>query len=306
MAAAARYWPLAGAAVCLVLVVFPILAAPAIGYNDSVFKNALAVFAVLRTINAALSVLKETEVGLAYVGSVTTQPAMILDPIDETVARVADAVFVLAVMSGVLTFAFTPLSRLGAGLACAGFLLMGAARHWPRGRRFERLGRSLAAMGLVFALALPVGYGLGGWLGQIWTEDALSGAYDELSGSAEILSATAQRAAGAPVAEAPAPRAEPAPEDVRQFGGSLMAPLLEGYDRARAAVDGMTGQVARAGSALREAVPDMAKVQARGGEILESSLTIVAIYTFRLVLLPLALLWLVWAVAGRAFAHGVR
>ena len=55
--------------------------------------------------------------------------------------------------------------------------------------------------------------------------------------------------------------------------------------------DGVSDAGGAASDAVREAVPDMDAVQVRGGEILQSSLTLIAIYVFRLLVLPFVLLW---------------
>lgn len=307
-----RHWPLAAALLCAVLVWKPVFIGAAEHYNAEVFGSAIRVYAVLRGINAALSVAKETEIGVGLVGSITAQPAMVLDPIDETVARVSDLVFVLAAVSGMLEIAFAPLAQLGAAAAAAGFALLYLPVIIPAvagtvAGTLSGFGRALASFGLMLALALPLGYGIGGQLGAFWTEDLRVEAEQTLQGSADTIEAAIDTAQTAPLPETPAtPPAQAPGESEEGWLGSLVTPMLEGYDQARgAAADALAGVAAgvgSAGQAVSDAVPDMAAVQQRGGEIFESSLTLVAIYGFRLIVLPLVLLWILMALARRAIA----
>lgn len=287
-----RNWALGAALLCAMLVWQPVFTSPAERFNAEVFGSALQVYAVLRGINAAISVAKETEVGMQFVGSLTTQPGMILDPIDETVARVADVVFALAAASGVLTVALAPLAQMGALLAGVGFLAIWLAcarpSRLPSGVRtaVHRSGRSSAVIGLSLALALPLGYGLGGSLGTWWTGTAWEDAQARLSGEAEELVAA--------VEEASAPPHQNAGSEPGNAAGnpSLFSRVWEGARGAGGAV----------GESISQAIPDMEVMQERGGEIVESSLMLIAIYIFRLLVLPLVLLWLAFSLVRRCLA----
>ncbi|TDL91429.1 hypothetical protein [Meridianimarinicoccus aquatilis] len=296
MTGLARHWALVAALLCGVLAWQPVFTAPAQQFNAEVLTSSLRVYAVLRGINAAVSVAKETEVGVQFVGSVTTQPAMVLDPIDETVGRVADAVFALAAASGVLSVALNPLAQMGAFLACLGFVAL-----WTSGANLplvppvavaalHRTGRALAGLGLVLALALPLGYGVGGSLGSWWTDDAWDAAQTRLSGQADQLVSA--------VEEATSPPDEPAQAaaDTEMADPSFMSRLKDRFGSAGDAAAGAAG-------AISDAVPDMDSLQQRGGEIVESSLTLIAIYVFRLLVLPAVLLWVVFVLTRRLLTN---
>lgn len=258
-----KHWPLVGIGVCALLALWPFLTAPALRYNEEVFRSAVAVFAILRSINAGLSVAKETEVGFEFFGSLTAQPGMVLDPIDETVARVADVIFLLMVSSGVLKFAFAPVAQIGALAGCLGFALIQATRMGYCHQALGRAGRTLAAGGLVFALALPLGYSIGGQLAAWWTNAPLELAQESLQGSADDIEAAVEAAASGEQGEAPQ----------GGFVDSLLAPLEA------------------TGNKMRDSMPDMSSVQERGSEILENSVQIIAIYALRLIVLPLLMMW---------------
>jgi len=278
-----RHWPLIAALLCAALIWQPIFTSVAARYNDEVLSSAIRVYAVLRGINAVLSVAKETEVGVQLVGTVTTQPAMILDPVDETVARVSDAVFALAAASGVLKIAFVPVAQLGAGIAAVGFLLLYLPVLGIRGLPGS-FGRGLALFGLILSLALPLGYALGGKLGHFWTESTRAEAQAQLDGSADEITAAVTEAQQQVERQQ---GAEPDPRDASTFSSII--------DRLRDTRDA-------AGQAVSDAVPEMADVQQRGGEIFEASLTLVAIFVFRLIVLPLILLWALGILARRILA----
>lgn len=291
----ARHWTLIAAVLCALLAWQPVFTVPAERFNAEVLSSSLRVYAVLRGINAAVSVAKETEVGVQFVGSVTTQPAMVLDPIDETVGRVADAVFALAAASGVLSVALDPLAQMGAILAGLGFGALWASRLKlalappTATAALYRTGRALAGLGLVLALALPLGYGFGGSLGTWWTNDAWDAAQTRLSGQADQLVAAVEEATAQP--NGPAQGSEARETDPGSF-----------LSRLRAGVRGAGDAAAGAAGAISDAVPDMDALQQRGGEIVESSLTLIAIYVFRLLVLPAVLLWVVFVLTRRLLA----
>ena len=283
MTRALRHWHLVAVLVLALLAWQPVVTAPAERFNADVLSSAVKVYAILRGINAAISVAKETEIGLQLVGSVTTQPAMVLDPIDETVARVADAVFALAAASGVLALALTPVAQIGAVIAALGVAMMWGAGIRPASLgRLNGAGRSFAGFGLVLCLAVPLVYGLGGQLGVAWTDEARIEAQQMLNGSAESLSSAVEQA------QAIVDGAEAAPGRPAD-AASIWSQIIDG---ARAAGDTM-------GASVRDAVPTMEAVQDRGGEILESSIRLIAIYAFQLIVLPLVLLWGLFILARR-------
>jgi long-subunit fatty acid transport protein len=119
---------------------------PAVGFAERVNRDvalaSTAVYVSLRAINAALSVAQEIELGGSLGVSASAQPMKVLEPVDDTVERVAAVVFGVAVLSGLLSVALAPVATLGAGLALVGLagLALGAgagAAGWrpPAGRR---------------------------------------------------------------------------------------------------------------------------------------------------------------------------
>lgn len=268
-----HHWRLAAAAVLLALVVTgpPGLRA-AQEFNTRVLTSAGATYAALRTINAVLSTAKQTSVGVEFVGAVEGKPAMILDPLDETVARVSDAVFLLAGLSALLAVAFAPLGTVGLALATVGLAAQWGLRdalrpvQTPRLRGLERGFATVTRFGLVIGLVLPLSYAAGGWLGDLTTHDRLETAVAQLQGEEATLTRGLEALAETPVPENPD---DPAP--------GLMTRVL----------NGMKSSVTGAWSDLSAHLPDMDQVEERGTAIFDASLEIVAIYTLRLVVFPL-------------------
>jgi hypothetical protein len=184
---------------------------------------------------------------------------MVLDPLDETVARVSDAVFALAGLSALLAVAFLPVGTVGLGLAAAGtgaLWLMRDAVPGLRQRGAERGLRAVTGFGLVLGLILPLGYALGGWLGKWATGDRLSDAVKTLQGGE-----------GDPLASLGDVPDGNAPKD-----GTLFERMLNG-------VSGSLGDVAAQ-------IPEMEQIEQRATEIFQASLEILAIFTLQLVVFP--------------------
>lgn len=221
-------------------------------YARDVAEASAVTYVSLRAINAALSVAEEVELGGNLVVSATAQPLNVLEPVDDTVERVSAAIFVLGVVSGVLSLGFSPLSVMGFGLAAAGFAVLGlgALRRFPP---VFRLGRSAAVTGLFFAIALPLSFAAAAWLGQALTQPA----HDEAAARLGAISAEAGALIG---------------EDLAEEGGEAKG--------IRSVPDQVGRYLGAAGYFLSEA-----------DALFAASLSLIAIYLLRLIVLPLILVW---------------
>ena len=295
---------LAAVAMLVMAVWQPPMLGAAARQNEAVLASAVAVYAVLRTINAAVSTAKETTVGIGLVGSLQAKPAMVLDPLDDTVRRVADVTFAVAAVSGLLAVGLAPLCTVGAGLAAVGLGGMYVAGLWPgAGRAWVAACRSLAVLGLAFGLVFPVGYGAGGWLGDALTADRLAAATERLRASETALQAETDGLT------APQAAAEAAPRGGSEDGGDG---VVDGTLRwlgsgVSAAQDSVGGLVDRAWAV----VPARDAIAARGDAILTASLDIMAVYALRLLVFPVLTIVVLVVVlravlAGGASGVGVR
>lgn len=134
------------------------------------------VYITLRTVNAFLSAAQEAEVGGAFVVSGSIQPLKTLEPIDDTIERIAGIVFAVLVVTGLLSVAMGPVSALGAGMMSLALLLWVADRLIGRQDVVVTLARRLLWYGLFLAIAVPAAFALSGNLsermaGSVWTEN---------------------------------------------------------------------------------------------------------------------------------------
>jgi hypothetical protein len=134
-------------------------------YAQSVATTAAATYVTLRTLNAFLSTAQELEVGVAFIASGTAQPLKVLEPIDDTVERIAGLIFGVMVVTGVLAVSLGPVSSIGWGLFA---LAMALALI----RQRSGTTNFLAVYGIFFGVGLPLALVLSSWLATTLTEAA--------------------------------------------------------------------------------------------------------------------------------------
>ena len=154
-----------------------------------------AVYVTLRALNAVLSTAQEVEIGGALVVSGNVQPLKLLEPVDDTIERIAGLVFFVMLATGVLSVALGPVGGLGwalVALACLAALLPGRARR-------PVLARQLGIYGAVLALAVPLAFVLAGLAAdrltaRVWAEN--SAIIEEITGQVEPGAETAAEPEG--------------------------------------------------------------------------------------------------------------
>ena len=169
----ARVALLAGAALCLALALW-VARAPedpltrsAQSYAADIATKAAATYVVLRTLNAVLSTAQEVEVGVSFIASGSAQPLKVLEPLDDTIERIAALVFGVTVATGVLAVALGPVSAVGLALLALALLIAGLSRR--RG-----MARRLGWYGAFLGLALPLGLTLAAPLAELLTDATLA------------------------------------------------------------------------------------------------------------------------------------
>ncbi len=145
-------------------------------YAQSVAVASAGIYVSLRTVNAFLSAAQEVEVGGALVVSGTVQPLKTLEPIDDTIERIASLVFTTMVVTGLLTVAMGPVSAVGAGLICLALGLWILDRLIGRQDIIVVMARQLTWYGAFLAIALPLAFLLSSLLAdrltqQVWAEN---------------------------------------------------------------------------------------------------------------------------------------
>ncbi len=255
------------AALALLIALSPISrAVPVVaeGRLEQVSAASLGVYAALRTINAAISLIQHTEVGATVGVTGSVQPLGWLDPVDDTVERFAAVVFWISLSAGVLSLALDPLSSFGWALLALSMALRCAFALLPPSRSAARVARSgeqgVLVLGSAFVL-LPLVLWIGLVVGERSTQTEWDRAYAQLS-----LVEEAAAPVVAPFEEAPeAPR------------GGLLGELRGGIGGMREAVSGFY---------------DAAGVFREDAErLFVALLTLSGIFLLRMFVLPVALLW---------------
>lgn len=126
-------------------------------YARGVAAASAGLYVSLRTLNAVLSTAQELEVsGSVVVGGASAKPLKVLEPIDDTVERIAGVVFFLMVSTAVVALAIGPISALGFCLIGLAVLIFAAARS--SGEQPSRLARPIGLHGVMLAIALPLSF----------------------------------------------------------------------------------------------------------------------------------------------------
>lgn len=243
----------------------------ATAHAEDVAATAVIAYGALRAINAAISVAKETEFSVPVVGAFGAKPGMALDPIDETVARISDAVFLVLAVTATLTLAFSPIAKVGALLVAGSLLVIWLARYFAFMRPIDGVAGRLAMLGLLLALVVPASFAAGGWLGKLATAEQLTAARAALEEASGQVDSDA-------VANAGLPAADPLPW-WRFWSGSEANSYTEG-----------------------EAQTWFGEYTQRAETILKSSLTIIGVYLLRLLVFPAVALGVLLIVVRQALA----
>lgn len=128
----------------------------AAAYARDISVTASATYITLRTLNAFLSSAQEVEVGVAFIGSGSAQPLKVLEPIDDTIERIAAVVFGVMIASGVLAVTMGPLGAVGFALLALGAGLW--AGVLATGRPLGGAPRQLAVYGGFLGLGIPLAF----------------------------------------------------------------------------------------------------------------------------------------------------
>nr|WP_210730555.1 hypothetical protein [Roseibacterium persicicum] len=245
---------------------------PATAAAEEIAATTAGVYVSLRIINAALSTAQEVEVGASVGAQASLQPLKVLEPVDDTVERVADVVFAVAAGAALATVGFAPVAALGLcllGLGC----LARAASGWPLCAALGSPGAYAIRLGAVLGLVLPLGFAAGVGLGERITAPQWAQAMAELDAvttEARILIGGGSGEAVEVPAEAP--------------GGGFLSRLGGGL---QSAADGV-GEAVDAVARYRDAATLM---MTQADTLFGASLTLIGIFALRVLVLPALLLW---------------
>jgi hypothetical protein len=222
------------------------LAIAARAQAETIAQASAVTYVGLRSLNAILSTVQEVEVGASLGLSGTVQPAKMLEPVDDTIERIAAAVFALMLATGVVSVGLGPVGAMGAGLIVLACAVWALDRATGPPDRLAALAQRLAWYGGFLVVALPLAFVLAGMLGDGLTR-ATQDRHEALM--AEI----------APVLE-----------------GSELEPDDAGW------LSGLRGQM----SEVDEYRALAANIWARADDLIASYVTLLSVYIFRIFVLP--------------------
>lgn len=230
----------------------------------------VAVYISLRAINAALSTAQEIEIGASLGGQASLQPLKVLEPVDDTVERVADALFLVAAAAALATVGLGPVASIGLSLLGLGLLL----------RSMHTLPQPLSALsgkaqrfGLILGVAMPLVFTCGSTFGTWATEaqrTAAQGEIDRVAQQANLLIGNGKDA-------------QPVATNVAEDDGWFSSISNTWNDAA----DGVRGVF----ESSRQYLDAASVFVSEADTILHASLTLIGVFVLRMIVLPLFLLW---------------
>ncbi|MGP1357160.1 hypothetical protein [Roseicyclus sp.] len=249
------------------------LVEPAEAAADNITLATTAVYVSLRVINSALSVAQEIEVGAAVVAQVGAQPLKVLEPVDDTVERVASVVFAVAAGAAVASVGIGPVASLGLVVLGVGLLGRCGCALWPGAAPALGPSRRALSLGAALGLVLPAVFALGVAMGQWMTEARWNDAIATL----DAVTTEAATLLGAGDAE----------EIAEELAGETTGLLGNVWDRMSAA----WAAVGDAPEALERYTEAVGVFLDRADDLFHASLTLIGIFALRILVLPALLLW---------------
>jgi hypothetical protein len=279
-------------AIAVMLSVMNPLADRAASYNRDVTIGATALYGSLRVMNSVMSVAKDADVtGGVGVASVTASPGQLLQPVTNTIDRMADLLFWLAIVSGVLATLFLPVGKVAAiGLAGVALLQTVCAltsRRLPAAG--ERLAHAMLTLCLLGAVVLPLSYAVAFHAGAQMTDtawrsatvvfDRINADYDaQAIDQIDVLKETQEPQ-----------KAEPPPADTSLFGR-----IGSAVDQSQSAISGTVSAASGLVTSLTEGVSAKAKVITDGiaisSDLFTASIAIAVSYLVKILVMPALIL----------------
>ena len=259
---------------------------PASAAAEEVAAATATVYVSLRVINAALSTAQEIEVGASVGAQASVQPFKVLEPVDDTVERVANVVFAVAAGAALATVGFAPVAALGLCLFGLGCLLRVADDLLPAIDGMRAAAAYAMRLGAVLGVILPLGFAGGVALGEHITASQWNEAMADLESvrrEASILVGSGGDAGAEDLLEAQ-------DEDAASSWWSPFQSAGEGVSETFGAV----GRYRQAAVVL----------MSEADTLFRATLTIIGIFALRTLVLPALLLWGALALMRRSAGAG--
>lgn len=244
-------------------------------YTIEISASAVALYASLRLINSVLSTAMETEVsGGAVLVSGTVQPLKALEPVDDTVERVATVVFAIALIAGILSVALVPTCTIG--LALLGIGLIGLAFAPPRAMPWlDTLLTNARRLGLGLGIVLPLGLLAAFYGGEHLTQKAVGNANIVITSMTDTLEVDA----GLPTPEVP----RETPDQPRTGLAGVLENLQNRFVDGAANISGSATNIAQSTARYLELA---GAVMSRADDLFVSFAALLVAYLFQLIVFP--------------------
>lgn len=236
---------------------------------DDIAIRAAATFAISRTINAALSMAEEVSVSAGFVFEGSMKPMSWLEPVNNLIEEFAGIMLAVAVAALILKILLSIGTAWGVSvilaLSPAAFCLqtLGKDRPWLWRPRLARLGSSLLLLAFVLRLAFPTAI----FATNLLSEEFLQHRYEAAQAELELIKSKAEDASTAA-------------SDADETDNAEKSWFS---DKATAAGE----MVKRAFGAVRDVF----------GQAFQSVVTLVTVFLFETMLLPVVLVWLLYRAA---------
>lgn len=262
---------LSGASFGLSQLPLPWLDQRADAYFGEAIRESTVAYAVIRGVNAVVSVIKESEIEVSPVGvGVNIAAGQLLDPIDDMTERVSSLLVMAIVSLGVQKFAYEVAALVA--LKGVALLLIGVlALLWLVRRRGNPVMGALVRATL-FLLLLRLLLPISAVASDLFYQGVIAEPLSEAKGRLSLVSQHYQR---------------------------MSRPAGEGDDNV---IDSLTGrvreQIAESERLFRRLLDNMEQITAT---LLELATLYVTLFLMQVVVLPLGSLWLAYRLAGRLF-----
>lgn len=156
-------------------------------YAETVATTSAATYVTLRTLNAFLSTAQEIELGGSLVVSGSAQPLKVLEPIDDTIERIAGVVFMVMIVTGVLAVSLGPVGAVGYAMMAVALALWLLERLIRR-PRVAGMSRRLVLYGAFLGLAIPLAFVIAATVADRLTDETWarhSAIIDEITAAVE-------------------------------------------------------------------------------------------------------------------------
>lgn len=269
------------------------LANTAAGFSREVTVGSGALYGTLRVANSLMSVAKDADVtGGVGVASVTASPGQLLQPVTNTIDRMADLLFYLAIASGIISVVLVPVAKAASAIlaigACIIAVLLLSARRVSRG--LDRLSRSAAMLGLLGAVLLPSSYSLAFYAGNALTDGAWREAtevFQRMDAQYEAAAVESQVKALREGVQNPEGAPPAADEGIFDRFGSAV-------DASRSAISDTLGAASGLARSVTGGVTANARIITEGvalsADLFSASIGIAVAYLVKLLVLPLMIL----------------